>query len=86
LIVPVPFAVPQASTWGTLRLDISERDAEMTEDDGLRVILVDDDGPRVMVIVELEITMTVVIVDGVWEPLLERLGEPRLGERLMVEN
>lgn len=49
-------------------------------------MLVDDDGPRLMVIVELEITSTVVIVDDACEPLLEKLGELLLGERLTVED
>ena len=68
LIVPVPFAVPQPSTCGTLRLDILgslESEEELIEDDGLSVMLVDDDGPRVIVMVELEITSTVVMVDEI---------------------
>ena len=74
LIVPVPFAVPQPSTCGMLRLDMSgnlESEDELIEADRLSVMLVDDDGPRVMVMVELEITSTVVMVDEIGVLLTE---------------
>ena len=74
VIAPLPLAVPQPSIYGTLRLDISgylEMEEELIGDDGLMVMLVDEDGPRVIVIVELEITSTAVMVDEACVPLVE---------------
>lgn len=66
VITPLPFAVPQPLMCGTLRLAMFGYPEKEEEEE-----LIDDEGPRVMVIVELEITSTVVMVDGICELLLE---------------
>jgi hypothetical protein len=83
LTVPVPIAVPQPSTWGTLRVDISgylDNEEEAAEE------LIDDEGPSVMVIVELEITSTDVMVDDISELLPDELCKVLLDDRPDVED
>jgi len=78
VIAPVPFAVPQASMCGTLKLDISgylenEDEEDEDEDEDEDEELVEIEGPSVIVIVELEITSTDVIVDVICELVFDEV-------------